>query len=38
MPREPDITFIISSATLSVVFDQTSTTLLYFSPRVIRPS
>ena len=32
------MTFIISSATRSVQFDQTSTTLLYFSPWVIRPS
>ena len=31
-------TFIISSATFSVQLDQTSTTLLYFSPWVIRPS
>ena len=30
--------FIISSATFSVQFDQTSTTLLYFSPWVMRPS
>ena len=30
--------FIISSATLSVHFAQASTTLLYFSPWVIRPS
>ena len=34
----PDITFIMASATSSVQVDQTSTTLLYFSPRVIRPS
>ena len=33
-----DIFFIISSATSSEHFDQTSTTLLYFSPWVIRPS
>src|SRR6202007_2802991 len=32
------IIFSISSATLSVQRDQTSTTLLYFSPCVIRPS
>ena len=29
---DADILFIISSATLSVHFDQASTTLLYFSP------
>ena len=33
-----DIPFIISDATLSVHFDQASTTLLYFSPLVIKPS
>ena len=33
-----EISFIISSAILSVDFDQASTTLLYFSPWVIRPS
>src|SRR5579875_590305 len=32
------IAFIISSATRSVQFDHTSTTLLYFSPWVMRPS
>src|SRR5262249_56184548 len=32
------MTFIISSATFSVQLDQTSTTLLYFSPWVMRPS
>jgi hypothetical protein len=32
------ISFIISSATSSVQRDQASTTLLYFSPWVIRPS
>src|SRR3546814_5728726 len=32
------MTLIISSATRSVQVDQTSTTLLYFSPLVIRPS
>ena len=32
------IIFSISSATLSVQRDHTSTTLLYFSPWVIRPS
>jgi hypothetical protein len=37
-PRVPEMTFIISSATRSVHCDQTSTTLLYFSPCVIRPS
>ena len=33
-----EIPFIISPATLSVHFDHASTTLLYFSPLVIRPS
>ena len=33
-----EISFIISLATKSVHFDQTSTTLLYFSPLVINPS
>ena len=33
-----EIPFIISPATLSVHFDQASTTLLYFSPLVIKPS
>ena len=33
-----DISFIISFATVSVHFDQISTTLLYFSPLVISPS
>ena len=33
-----EISFIISPATLSVHLDQASTTLLYFSPLVIRPS
>ena len=33
-----EIPSIISSATWSVQWDQASTTLLYFSPRVIRPS
>ena len=33
-----EILFIISEATLSVHFDQASTTLLYFSPLVIKPS
>ena len=33
-----EISAIIASATLSVHFDQASTTLLYFSPWVIRPS
>jgi hypothetical protein len=33
-----EMPFIISSATLSVQRDQASTTLLYFSPWVIRPS
>ena len=33
-----EISAIISSATRSVALDQASTTLLYFSPWVIRPS
>jgi len=33
-----EIASIMASATLSVHFDQASTTLLYFSPLVIRPS
>ena len=33
-----EISFIISLATKSVHLDQTSTTLLYFSPLVINPS
>ena len=33
-----EIFFIIAFATKSVVFDHTSTTLLYFSPLVINPS
>ena len=33
-----EISFIISLATRSVHLDQTSTTLLYFSPLVIKPS
>ena len=33
-----EISFIISLAISSVAFDQASTTLLYFSPWVIRPS
>ena len=33
-----EISFIISPATLSVHFDHASTTLLYFSPLVIKPS
>ena len=33
-----EISFIISLATKSVHLDQTSTTLLYFSPLVIKPS
>ena len=33
-----EISFIIASAMVSVHFDQASTTLLYFSPWVIRPS
>ena len=33
-----EISFIISSAIASVHFDQASTTLLYFSPWVMRPS
>ena len=33
-----EISFIIASAISSVHFDQASTTLLYFSPWVIRPS
>ena len=33
-----EIPFIISPATLSVHLDQASTTLLYFSPLVIKPS
>ena len=33
-----EIPFIISPATLSVHFDHASTTLLYFSPLVIKPS
>ncbi len=33
-----EISFIIASAIFSVHFDQASTTLLYFSPWVIRPS
>ena len=37
LPDGPDSS-IIASATLSVHFDQASTTLLYFSPWVMRPS
>ncbi len=33
-----EISFIIASAMASVDFDQASTTLLYFSPWVMRPS
>ena len=33
-----EISFIIASAIASVHFDQASTTLLYFSPCVMRPS
>src|SRR5207244_7962824 len=36
--RKVEMPFIIASATLSEHFDQASTTLLYFSPEVIRPS
>ncbi len=36
--RLVEISAIISSATRSVALDQASTTLLYFSPLVIRPS
>src|SRR3569833_238237 len=35
---DDEISFIIASSMVSVHFDQASTTLLYFSPCVMRPS